>query len=196
MAPDVGPGVFPGERPEGPPFLGRESETMTKAHKSPRKRQGQCKPAAGARGKAAASASVGDPSPFSRAWMAGFLEEAGRTGDVHSALAKASVSLVEYRRARRSDPLFHAACADVDSAVRESIRETLELEAARGSVRAAALLARGLGALDAPKTWADSLPPHVAAAMIDAGLKASGLQPPPPEKLLPRLPCPHCGKVS
>jgi len=199
MLADVFPGVVPGREPQGPLFFTRKAKFMTNQGKPPEKTEAKCKTArrrARAKSPPLGKASPGKASPFSRAWMGAFLGRAERDGDVKAALEKADVSLVEYRCARRSDPVFDAACADVDLAVRQSIRENLELEAAsggKGAVRAAALLAKGLGALELiDETFGAKMPSHVAAAMIQAGLVALRLETPDPALMWPSFECPHC----
>lgn len=156
---------------------------MGRARKTKAKALEKCKPAA--------RTTAAERSPFSRPWMGGFLAKASG-GDLRAALAEAGLTLVDYRRARADDPTFNAACVEVDLAIRATIQQTLEMDAANGNVGAARLLARGLGALELDSDDRGPVPPHVAAAMTEAGLKAQGLATGDPHRLAIFMHCPKC----
>jgi hypothetical protein len=88
-----------------------------------------------------------EPTPFSRGWMGPFLLDAVRGGDVKGALEKADVSIVEFFEARDRDPLFDAACVDLDNAIEALIPRAIKYAAASGSIPASRILVKGLGEL-------------------------------------------------
>ena len=142
--------------------------------------------------KTAAAKRADPPSPFSRPWMGRFLADADRSGDVLGALGRHEIGHAEFRQARAADPAFHAACVDLEIAAQASIRSALVFKAQAGNTAAARLLKDGLGAIDPDgRGETSALPPHVAAAMLEAGLRAAGEGPPDPSELCTHL-CPEC----
>jgi hypothetical protein len=124
---------------------------------------------------------------YSEAWMPGFIADATDSLNIVTSAKAHGVSLAELVRHRADDPAFDAAVADVERSIGLAVRETLRGSAANGDTRAASLLMRRrveLADLAGDGPGQEVPLPHVAAAMIAAGLAAAlgG-----PDAL-----CPHC----
>jgi hypothetical protein len=144
--------------------------------------------------------------------MGPFLVQAGLEGRIGASLTSAGISVSEYRRARADDPAFDSACVDLEILRRAQIVSNVEDLAASGNLQAVRLVAKGLGELRVHASGADpEMPPHVQAAMLEAGLAAfEGREPwgPPPDDPFewyhaaspspgyhrPDHPCPRCGR--
>lgn len=79
--------------------------------------------------------------------MAGLLADVCRTADLKGACVRAGVSLVELRIARSRDLAFDQSMVIADQCVRLAVIDGLTASAAAGDLRAAKLLAQGLGDL-------------------------------------------------
>ena len=110
--------------------------------------------------------------------MAKFLKSAEISGDVAGSLRACGVSLVDYSRSRKTDPIFRAACVELDSAIRESVVTSLTLKASEGNVRAAALLEKTLGLIEPDASerqpWPEVVPSWIRAELVKTWLKAIG----------------------
>ena len=82
--------------------------------------------------------------PFSRPWMAAFVEDALRSANVPDSMARAKIGWGDYTRGRRLDPAFDLACHEIDLVVRQALLIQLESRAAAGDFKAAKLLSGGL----------------------------------------------------
>lgn len=81
---------------------------------------------------------------FSRPWMAGFLLDARRTGDIPAALERADAGWGDYYQSRAEDLAFDGECGVLDQVVRQKTVTTLEALASTGNLGAAKLLLKQL----------------------------------------------------
>ena len=125
-----------------------------------------------------------------RAALAAALE----TGDLPAALKAADLTLPEVLRAADRWPEVAAGLLEVHQVIRQRARMAVEASAAAGDLRAIRAMTDGtLDRLDPSTGQIEGLPPHIAAAMIAAGLTAAGCE--TPEIPWPAVLCPHCNRV-
>jgi hypothetical protein len=109
-------------------------------------------------------------------WASAVIADAHRCGDLLAACSRAGISLHELQQARETDPVLDGALLELDSTSGARAAEALRAAAAAGNLRAIKSLSEGmdrklLGHQVEPDR---QLHPHVASAMLSAGLTAAG----------------------